>query len=477
MAVRTPIPLPLMTARSRSTHASDVRLVNCYAEEVGDIQDRRFVVHGSAGLAVWSDASSEACRGLFTAGDELLAVHGNRLLAYDASGAATFRGLVPGMRPVRFARNGAAVPQTVIISDAAMWTYAAGVLTAYAPAAFGGVLPVDVAWVDGYFVFAMADGRFFISGINTIAVNALDFAVAESSPDGLVAVKVLRREVYLFGTETTEVWTNIGDPLFAFSRLPGATMEIGCSSRDSVAESGGVLYWLDDAGNVVRLAGGYAPEVITPRGLSESIEAVADKRQVIGFAFDVKQRSSYVVASAAFTWELEAATGWTERQSLGQPCWRANAAAFFSGKTIVGSRLDGKLYWLTETANFEGDPKAPGTEMVMRARFPRIAPFPMGGIVSQVDIDIETGVGSDTDAALPDTADPQVTLCWSKDGGKTWPGNRIMPLGAKGDYGRRVRAMRIGGFREKGVIFEVSISSRVARTLLGLSVIVEPLDI
>jgi hypothetical protein len=57
-----------------------------------------------------------------------------------------------------------------------------------APASLGdGDLPqaLTIDFIDGYFVWAIRDGRVFFSGINDKTVSALDFGKAESHPGGI----------------------------------------------------------------------------------------------------------------------------------------------------------------------------------------------------------------------------------------------------------------------------------------------------
>ena len=67
-------------------------------------------------------------------------------------------------------------------------------------------MPAGVTVIDGYFVFPIGDGRCFASELNATSVSALSFGKAEYKPDGLVRAVAWAGRLYLFGTETTEVW-------------------------------------------------------------------------------------------------------------------------------------------------------------------------------------------------------------------------------------------------------------------------------
>ena len=88
-----------------------------------------------------------------------------------------------------------------------------------------------VEYVDGYFILNKpGTPQFYISGYLATTFDALDFANKESASDLLVVAAVTKREIYLIGNRTTEVWYDIGGPVqfgtteiatFPFSQDPG----------------------------------------------------------------------------------------------------------------------------------------------------------------------------------------------------------------------------------------------------------------
>ncbi|MCV5997943.1 hypothetical protein, partial [Enterococcus faecalis] len=67
---------------------------------------------------------------------------------------------------------------------------------------------------------------------------------AEGQPDPLVAILSDHREIFLFGTETIEVWYNSGASDFPFERNQGAFIEKGCGARYSVAKQNNTVYFI-----------------------------------------------------------------------------------------------------------------------------------------------------------------------------------------------------------------------------------------
>lgn len=468
-----PVAIPLASLTARSTLASAERLVNTYAEIIGTGPSAQAVLYRSPGLATWATAAFAPCRGMTDVnGTTLLVVHGQSLYGYNQSGVGTVWGSVPGTGRVVMATNAATPAQTILVSDGQVWVASSGSVVPYGdPDLPSGV--VGVLWIDSYFIFVLADGRFFISGNNNTTVNALDFATAEADPDGLVAGASLQREVYLFGPKTIEIWTNTGAASFPFERLPGGSMPFGCSAPHSIAQVEQALYWIDDAGSVRRTSGGYATEDVASVSVVEAIRKVADRREIVGFAYKFGADYFYVIRHETFTWLLNTRTGfWHERASAGNAAWRVTDMRFFAGKNIVGSALDGSLFAIDKDVFDEGaDP------VMMVIQTPRMDAAPRGATVHELNIEIDTGHGRDDAGTDSDTQDPKLTLRWSDDGGKTFTGGRLLNLGRQGEYRRRVRTTRLGSFGEKGRIWRLEISSRVFISVLGMTAVVEPLNI
>ena len=102
-----------------------------------------------------------------------------------------------------------------------------------------------VTYQDGYFIFNRKDtGQFFLSNLLDVSFDPLDFATAEGQPDNLVAVLSDHREVFMFGTETIEVWYNSGAADFPLERNQGAFIEKGCGARYTVAKQNNTIYFV-----------------------------------------------------------------------------------------------------------------------------------------------------------------------------------------------------------------------------------------
>lgn len=83
-------------------------------------------------------------------------------------------------------------------------------------------------------------------------------------------------------------------------------------------------------------------------------------------------------------------------------------------------------------------------------------------------------VTMETGTEVPPGTNPQMVLRWSDDGGKTWSGNRIIPVGANGQTAFTVKANRLGSTSRFGGstrIFELSSTDPFKVSLIGAEVL------
>ena len=99
-------------------------------------------------------------------------------------------------------------------------------------------LVVDIAWIDHYFIICTSDGFIYHTNIDDPAeVNALNFASAESNPDEIVGVETLRRRVYIYGSNSVEMWYNAGTEHFPFRRENAHVFNQGARTKHTIAKN------------------------------------------------------------------------------------------------------------------------------------------------------------------------------------------------------------------------------------------------
>lgn len=126
-------------------------------------------------------------------------------------------------------------------------------------------------------------GQFKWSAANDMqAWDGLDFATAEGKTDLLVRVYAAQNELWLFGTETTEIWPLTGGADSPFSY--NASMQRGCGAALSVAAEDNSLFWLGNDWIIYR-ADGFRPMAVSNPSVQEAINAVPEVARSLCEAF------------------------------------------------------------------------------------------------------------------------------------------------------------------------------------------------
>jgi len=120
-------------------------------------------------------------------------------------------------------------------------------------------------------------GRFQYSDLYDVNTeNAFNFATAEGSPDDLIAVLADRRELWLFGEYTTEIWYNAGNKDLPFQRFQGGFVQLGIAAPLTAKKFDNSIAWLaqDKRGalTVVRAGEGFQPTMISTTQINTEIE-------------------------------------------------------------------------------------------------------------------------------------------------------------------------------------------------------------
>lgn len=430
------------------------RHINAYIEKVTE-GEPEFPFVSADGLKSFATVSGGGtCRGMIEAGGNLYEVSNKRVVKVDASGAVTNIGAIPGESGVFMARNAASPFQIAMITEGGKrFVIEDDVLSAITDTDLPP--PNSVTFADQRIVYSINDGRIFWSDIDdATSISALSFATAEGAPDGLTRVYFHNLDLWLFGTETTEIWRSTANTDNPFQRVSGGFIQHGCAAHHSVANLGNALFWVDDKDQVV-VANGYNPQPVSHLDVSRDIAALENKDAIIGFTYYSDGTGFYVLTCPSWTWVFNINTQrWFERDSLGKTNWRGLYSAHLDNKWIIGDDTASNLYEADAETYDEN-----GSDMVWTIQSPPLHAYPHRVSVDRLYADFVTGVGT-----LSET-DPQVMMKYSDDGGKSWSKELWRDLGADGDYNARVAWNNLGITGRAGRIFELKVSANVARGL------------
>jgi hypothetical protein len=336
---------------ARSVNAADSRMVNLFPEVLTEGKSSAYLQR-APGLRLVATVGEGPIRGMWPFGDFLYVVSGGQLFRVDTNFQSTYLGLVNGSGPVSMTDNG----EQLFIAcnpDAFIYNASTGVFGQVTDPDFPGA--VTVGYLDGYFVFNQPGSqRFWVTSLNDgTQIDPLDFASAEGNPDGIVALIVDHREVWLFGSNSTEVWYNAGLPDFPLARIQGAFMEIGCLAPYSVAKMDNSVFWLgsDARGNgIVYRAEGYRGKRISTHAVEWQIQQYGVLNDALAYTYQQDGHSFYVLVfpTANTTWVYDASTGvWHERAAWNGVEFRrhrGNCQANFNNMILVGDAYYGAIF-------------------------------------------------------------------------------------------------------------------------------------
>lgn len=442
----------------RSANYSAAGRINFYPQ-MGEGKDE-WVLIGCPGLTTpWATLSGGGMRGMhLVSEDYAVMVCGGNVYQLDTSGTETLIGTIGNDgRPVQMAGNGLEI---AICSN--NWLYSVTIGGTTATAIRDDVTSVD--FLDGYFTITeTSTGKFYVSGLYTSTIDALDFATAEGLPDNLVSHIVSRRTVYLMGVQSTEQWYDSGNADFPMSRIDGGFVELGLAAKDSLVEMD-VPFWLGGndkgAGSVWTMQGGQPKRVSTPE-VEYAISQWPDMSDAYAFTYSQEGHSFYVLSSVSGqeTWAYDVSTSkWHKRAYLHSSGdlhrIRPSCHLYFAGKNLVGDWENGNVYeYDLDTFSDNGNPLV--SEQTFEIVQDELKTIPVGTF--QLDLDV--GVGLTTGQG----EDPQAMLTWSRDGGKTWSNALWRTFGRIGEYGTRCIWHRVGGGNR--MVFKVRITDPVRRNI------------
>ena len=507
---------------ARSINAADNRLVNLFPEAIPDGGKEAGFLNRAPGLQFLQTIGSGPIRALWahqTNGSDFYVVSGVEVYKLTGTNAVPVKiGDVSGSGPVSIADNGATM---FFACNGPSYTYfePTGEFNQITDPNFPGA--VTVAYIDNLFVFNEPNSQ-RIWSVDTILINppnppeyiyplvfnSTDFSSADGSPDGVVAINVDHRQMWVFGTDSVEVWYNAGLANFPLTPVQGAFNEIGCVAPYSIAKLDNALFWLgtDARGQgIVYKNNGYSGVRVSTHAIEYAIAQYGNISDALAYTYQQEGHAFYVLSfpTANKTWVYDVSVqAWHERAGFEDGYFtrhRSNCQCNFGGTIIVGDFANGNIY------SFDLDVYADNGEIQKWLRSWRALPTGQNNLKRtahhSLQLDAETGVGltgldpftplvpllaeTYADAYLTSEAndriiseandyltasilggeedlltesgedllvtvatvqgaDPQVMLRWSDDGGHTWSNEHWRSMGLIGQYGYRTIWRRLG---------------------------------
>lgn len=466
---------------ARSVNAADARMVNLFPEIVPEGGKEPAFLQRCPGLKFQNSIGFGPIRGLWahqTRGEDFYVASGNEFFQVDGlTETARKLGNISGTGPVSIADNGI---QLFIACGEKGYIYneSTDVFAQITDPDFTGA--TTVCYLDGYFVYNPPNSQeiWTTQLLDGTSVEPLDFASAEGSPDGVVGIINDHKELWIFGTDTTEVWYNAGTADFPLAPIQGAFNEVGCVAAFSIAKLDNSIFWLgtDPRGQgVVYRADGYTAKRVSTHTVEWQIQQYGNLSDAVAYSYQQDGHTFYVLnfPQANRTWCYDASSGaWHERAGWNNGEFvrhRSNCFCNFQGNMVVGDYENGNIYTFDlDLYEDNGQPQkwlrswralSTGENNLKRTA------------QHSLQLDIEAGVGINQGQG----SDPEVMLRWSDDGGHTWSNEHWVKIGKIGQYGRRAIWRRLGMTEKiRDRVYEVSMTDPVKTAIMGAELFVTP---
>lgn len=461
---------------TRAIIAANDEMINLFPEIVPEGGKEPAFLNRCPGLRLLSTIGTGPIRGSWSFGGYGYVVSGEKFYKVDTNYNATELGNVTGQGPVSMADNGT---QLFIACnpDGFIYNSATNVFQQILDSDFAGA--VTVGYINEYFVFNEPNSQNFwvTSQLDGTQIDGLDYSRAIGSPDRLVALIVDHQEVWLFGTNSVEVWYDANLADFPLSKIQGAYLEIGCISPYTVAKLDNGIFWLgsDARGRgIVYRTNGYSGIRVSTHAVEWQIQQYSDISDAIGYTYQQDGHSFYVLTfpTANATWVYDVATSaWHKRAGFEDGLFtrhRSNCQMVLGNDIVVGDFENGNIYafdlnvysdngqiqrWLRSWSALQT-----GQDNLKRT------------VQHSLQLDCQTGVGLNSGQG----SNPQVVLRWSDDSGQTWSNEHTASMGKIG-VSTRVIWRRLGMTEKiRDRVYEISGTDPVQIAIVGAELIMSP---
>lgn len=397
---------------------------NSYLRQTPGIQQFLF--------AVGADRGSIEFDGL------LYKVSGTTLIRIYSNGVYDEIGVIPGSGRVSMA---ASTDRICIVADGRgfYWTASDGLVEITDP---DFARAIDVIFIDSYFLFVDESFIFNSDISDPTIINPISFGSAEIEGDPNVAIIKVRNEPFVCGSETIEVFQNVGGAGFPFARVNGAMITKGIVGTYAACEVEDALFFVGngrgEAPSVYIATGGQAQKVASDE-IEKIIQAVSVSDLSSIYCETYTANGQYFVLvhlpDQTLVYDLygSKAAGellWHIRKSDSSR-YRARGFMRIFGKWLVGDAVDGRIGELRDDLPTEYG------EAVFR-EFSTPIGFAEGA---------EFVVHSAALFGLPGRTElqtnPQVSMSISRNG-ITWSQERWVKSGQRGQYGFRPEWRQLG---------------------------------
>jgi hypothetical protein len=280
-----------------------------------------------------------------------------------------------------------------------------------------------------------------------------------------VAILEDNGELVVAGNNRMEIHYNSGAAAFPFDRISQGTVKTGLAAAHTLKSFDNNRVWVsqDEKGGrfVYKMNEGNAPIRISNVAVERALKSVVNISDAYAWVYQDTGHEFYVLSVPGLptSWVYDAALSmWHERMywnsfTGSEELHRGSCHFFFAGENMVGDRESGNIYKLRLDVYTDN-----GDALHAIRVTPHISDMMKQTTIFDLHLDMETGVGLTGEDA------PLVMMTPSKDGGRTFSGERTASFGAIGEYDQRARWLQLGSARDW--VFEFKVTDPVQRDII-----------
>lgn len=315
---------------------------------------------------------------------------------------------------------------------------------------------VDTCWFAGYTVSTDGSNIIVTDLQDPSYVDPLKYGSSEYSPDPLVGLAVYRDELYVFNRYTTEVFDNVGGANFPFQVNEGAVVDKGTLSRTLKCKMAQRLWFVGSGANdgrgeatsvysifsgvAIKVATQEIEEVLTQYTEDQLTHAVLEARED-----RVHQHLYLHLPDQTLVYDFAAS------EAMQLPVWfvlssTASTYGAYRARNFVrcynmwlcGDLYDSRIGYLDRTVATQY-----GAIVGHQFDVGLVYNESRGMTLRRLDLVGQTGL-----AGTP-TADPTISLSYTRDAGKTYSIERFRRLGKQGDFTQRLMWLNVAYARQQ----------------------------
>ena len=349
------------SARSRAYTLDNERTVNLYPElrEKGNPKSGMALLPVPCCVATYS-LPAGPIRDIYSQDGECWAVAGTAFCELFANGAYIVRGTVAAdAYPATISSNGQNGHQLFITSGGLGYIY--DLITKDIEQITDDGFPYPVASggfvASSFVVLQRSTNKFYFSALNNGLVwSGLDVAQTSLTADDKIGMTINHGEVWLWGTQRSEIWVPQVGGSSAFAPIPGTIIESGTIAGFSPSRLDNTIYLLggDERGaNIAYRMNGYTPERVSTHAIETYLNSLPGGTSgALSWTYQEEGHAFYVlqVPNADTTLVYDVATDlWHQRALWDTDLIRdvpdyGRCHTFVWGRHLVGDQYSGTVF-------------------------------------------------------------------------------------------------------------------------------------